>query len=274
MSKRAPAVSGQFYPKDPKLLLAQASLYIEQAKTKPSTDKVLAIIAPHAGYMYSGPTAGFAFARIREQKINRVLIIGRSHRYLFDGLAICDYECFTTPLGEFPVDISFYEEMKEKLPCIINYSHLYEHCLEVMLPFLFVSNGIVPIVPILLGNECSKEYYEYGEILASLTDKKDLLIASTDLSHYLPEPQANEIDNNTIQSIASKDPNKVINGIKDGLCSMCGSSAVVLAMGFASTFGNYSVNVLDYSTSGKTSGDYSSVVGYTAISFELSQQNN
>ncbi len=272
MQKRLPAVSGQFYPSNPSSLLAQVSMYIEQSGVSPSTHRVLSIIAPHAGYMYSGPTAGFAFSRIRGQKINRVILIGRSHRYSFDGLALCEYDTFSTPLGEFPIDNAFYDKLKKNLPCCINNSHLYEHCLEVMLPFLFVSIGTVPIVPILLGEEPSQEHFEHGKALASLSQNGDLLIASTDLSHYLPEEEANKIDYYTIQTILEKDIEKIIRGIKNETCSMCGASAVVFAMGYASYFGNYDVHLLNYSTSGKTSGDYSAVVGYASMSFELNER--
>lgn len=271
MSKRHPAVSGQFYPSNPSTLLAQVSMYIEQSNIVPSSHQVTSIIAPHAGYMYSGPTAGFAFARIRNQKINRVILLGRSHRYYFDGLAICDYDSFLTPVGEFPIDIDFYNKLMKKLPCCSNSSHTYEHCLEVMLPFLFGSVGITPIVPILLGKEPLIEHHEYGNILASLCQDNDLLIASTDFSHYLPEEEANRIDNYTISLILEKDIIKIIDGIKNETCSMCGASAVVFAMGYASYFGNYDVHLLNYSTSGKTSGNYTAVVGYAAMSFELNK---
>ncbi|HOQ33494.1 MAG TPA: AmmeMemoRadiSam system protein B [Candidatus Hydrogenedens sp.] len=273
MSKRHPAVSGQFYPSNPSTLLAQVSIYIEQSGVSPSSGRVLSIIAPHAGYMYSGPTAGFAFARIRGQKINRVILIGRSHRYTFNGLAICEYESFLTPVGEFPVDEAFNYTLMQKLPFCTNSSHIYEHCIEVMLPFLYGSIGTVPIVPILLGKEPSQKHFEYGKTLASLSGDGDLLIASTDLSHYLPEKEANQIDTNTIHAILDKDVEKIIRGIESGTCSMCGASAVVFAMGFASYFGNYDVHLLNYTTSGKTSGDYSSVVGYASMSFELKETN-
>ena len=274
MSKRYPAVSGQFYPRDSSSLLAQVSLYIEQSNVSPSPNEVLAIVSPHAGYMYSGPTAGCAFARIREHKIKRAFLVGRSHRYLFDGLALCEYDSFITPVGEFPVDLPSYKDLGEHLPCVINNNpHLYEHCLEVMLPFLYVSVGIIPIVPILFGKEPEKEHYEYGKILASLAKDGDLVVASTDLSHYLPEVQANKIDNNTIQAVMDKDLDKIITGIRNESCSMCGAPAVIAAMGYASAFGDYEVRVLDYSTSAKASGDYSSVVGYMAISFELNNSN-
>ncbi len=269
MPKRHPAVCGQFYPSNPSTLLAQVSLYIEQSCVSPSPNRVLSIISPHAGYVYSGLSAGFAFSRIRGQQIDRVILVGRSHRYSFDGLALCEYDSFLTPVGEFPVDIDFYNTITKEFPCCINNSHLYEHCLEVMLPFLFVSNGTLPIVPILLGKEPSQEYFEYGKKLAKISQKRDLLIASTDLSHYLPEEEANKIDTNTIQAILEKDINKIIQGIKNETCSMCGASAVIFAMGFSSYFGDYNTHLLNYTTSGKTSGDYSSVVGYASISFEL-----
>jgi len=275
MKKRYPAVEGQFYPANPGSLLAQVSMYIDIAKVEPSQNRVLGIISPHAGYIYSGPTAGYAFARIRGANIKRAILIGRSHRYLFQGLALADYDCFVTSLGEFPIDTSFYEAIEETLPAKrYNAPHQYEHCLEVLLPFLYASLGIIPIVPILLGEEPSLEHFEIGKKLASIADKTDIIIASTDLSHYLPESQANKIDSSTIEAIKLKDPMNLVRGIMTEKYSMCGAPAVLTAMGFSSYFGDYEVILLDYSTSARTSNDYSAVVGYTSISFEIPKSNN
>lgn len=268
MLKRNPAVAGQFYPKDPATLLAHVTMYIEQSKVEPAKGKVIAIIAPHAGYIYSGPTAGYSFARIRGKKINRAVLIGRSHRFIFDGLGLSEFTSFITPLGEFPIDISFYETLKTQFPCVTNQAHTNEHCLEVLLPFLYASVGIIPIVPILLGNEPSLKHFNWGNKLSDLVNEEDIVIASTDLSHYLSEESANSIDLNTIEKISQKNPEPLIEGLREETCSMCGAPAVLMAMGFAQSFGDYIVNVLNYTTSGKTSGDYSAVVGYTAITFE------
>lgn len=273
MRKRVPAVEGQFYTGNPASLLAQVSMYIDSANIEPSKNRVLGIISPHAGYIYSGPTAGFAFARIRGINVKRAILVGRSHRYLFQGLALADYEVFETSLGNFPVDTTFYETIEKIVPVKrYNAPHQYEHCLEVLLPFLYVSLGILPIVPILLGEEPSLEHYEYGKKIASVATENDIVIASTDLSHYLPESQANKIDNETIEAIKRKDPSELVKGLTTEKYSMCGAPAVLLAMGFSSYFGDYKVIPLDYSTSAKTSGDYSAVVGYTSISFEITSE--
>lgn len=273
MKKRYPAVEGQFYPSNPGTLLAQVSMFIDSAKVEPSKNKVLGIVSPHAGYIYSGPTAGHAFARIRGTNAKRAFLIGRSHRYLFYGLALGEYDCFVTPFGEFPVDTSIYETIENLLPAKrYNQPHQYEHCLEVLLPFLYVSLGIIPIVPILLGEEPSLEHYEIGKKLASIANENDIVIASTDLSHYLPESQANKIDNLTIEAIKSKDPKELVSGLSTEKYSMCGAPAVISVMGFASCFGDYEVIHLDYSTSARTSGDYSAVVGYASLSFEIPKE--
>ncbi|MCX8065636.1 MAG: AmmeMemoRadiSam system protein B [Candidatus Hydrogenedentes bacterium] len=271
MGVRYPAVEGQFYPASPASLLAQVSMYIDSAKIEQPKNKVLGIISPHAGYIYSGPTAGYAFARIRGLTVNRVILVGRSHRYLFHGLALADYDSFKTSVGEFPVDNTFYNDIEEIVQAKkYNAPHQYEHCLEVLLPFIYGSLGIVPIVPILLGEEPSLEHYEYGRKIASIANENDLIIASTDLSHYLPESYANKIDKETIEAIKQKNLTDLVEGLATEKYSMCGAPAVLLAMGFSSYFGDYTVTLLDYSTSARTSGDYSSVVGYASISFELS----
>jgi AmmeMemoRadiSam system protein B len=128
--------------------------------------------------------------------------------------------------------------------------------------------GACPVVPVLFGNVAGEEHVEFGKALANLMEPGDLLIASTDLSHFLTEEMANKIDHKSIQAILSKNPRNLIGGLADDTCSMCGGPAVVAAMACATACGADDWKLLDYSTSAKASGDTSRVVGYAAVSME------
>ncbi|MDX9974676.1 MAG: AmmeMemoRadiSam system protein B, partial [FCB group bacterium] len=191
MLHRNPAVAGQFYPGEPERLRDAVKDYLDRSNVTAAPEQVVAIVSPHAGYIYSGPTAGFAFARVRGKKPRRVLLLGSSHRYHIPTAAVFARGSFVTPLGEFPVDESFAEEAADELGLTTVEPHLYEHALEVQLPFLAVAVGEVPIVPILFGSPSSERHARAGEWLARRGHPDDQVIASTDLSHYQPEDTAN-----------------------------------------------------------------------------------
>ncbi|HIJ74634.1 MAG TPA: AmmeMemoRadiSam system protein B [Candidatus Hydrogenedentes bacterium] len=265
---RKPAVAGQFYPRVPDELRALVRGYLELTDTQAAPDAVAALVAPHAGYMYSGPTAGQAFARVKGKKPRRVVLLGVSHRYHFEGASVYQGGGFDTPLGAFPIDDAFAADLARKTDSGSAEPHLLEHSLEVQLPFVAEAIGEVPIVPILLGSTPDGQHARLGETLARMTDETDLVIASTDLSHYLPEEEANQIDKVSLDTVLSQDWRAFAEGIANGTCSMCGAAAVVVAMTYALERGAKSWALLDYRTSAETSGDYDRVVGYGAISME------
>ena len=268
---RKAAVAGEFYPRDPEELRKMVGRFVDSATTESKADIVCAIVAPHAGYEYSGATAGYAYARIKGKQPERAILLGVSHRYHFEGASIYDLGGFETPLGTFPIDGAFVEKLTGKVGSGAIEPHLLEHSLEVQLPFLAVTVGNVPIVPILLGPEPSEWHARLGEVLADLVGEKDIVIASTDLSHDLRDEQAHKIDNETLNRVLTQDWEELVKGILRGQCSMCGASAVVTAMAFALAAGYGSWWLLDYRTSAKASGDFDRVVGYGAISMERAQ---
>ena len=267
-SVRRPAVAGQFYPADPSVLERTVAEYLDTAEVEPMPERVIAIVAPHAGYMYSGATAGHAFARVRGMKPGRVVLLGCSHRYAIDTASVFSGEAFDTPLGRFPVDVEFASALSERLDSSYEDAHSVEHALEVMLPFLKVAVGIVPIVPVLLGSPCTDWHARVGEYLADMLDPGDLTVVSTDLSHYLSEEEANVIDRRSLDAVLSKDWRAFNKGIAKKSYSMCGASAVAASMAFAEKADADTWRLLDYRTSGAASGDYSRVVGYAAMSME------
>lgn len=265
---RKAAVAGQFYPGEPERLRRVAEEYIESAKVEPSPDKVTTIVSPHAGYIYSGPTAGHAFARVKGKEPGRVILLGCSHRYPIPTASVYTSGGFETPLGTFPIDESFATTLAEELHSESEEPHRLEHALEVQLPFLAVAVGLVPIVPVLFGGPATKWHAEVGQRLAELVNPDDLIVASTDLSHYLSEEEANAIDGHSLETVLSQDWNAFTREIDDRTCSMCGASAVTSAMAYALAQQSDTWRLLDYRTSAAASGDFSRVVGYAALSME------
>lgn len=268
MHVRSAAVAGQFYPSNPETLRADVERYLDDAKTDAVPEKVPVIVAPHAGYVYSGPTAGYAFARVRGKKPKRAILLGRSHRYYFTGASVYTSGAFETPLGLVPIDEAFAEALARETESDSTAPHEQEHALEVELPFLQVALGDIPIVPVLFGSEATGWHLELGRTLARMAEASDLLIASTDLSHFMTEPAAQEIDHVSLDRILSKDYRALTRDLADEKCSMCGGTAVTVAMVYALEKHAEDWRLLHYSTSAAASGDYNRVVGYGALSME------
>lgn len=268
MMVRKPAVAGQFYPGEPEALRRAAQQYIDAADVEPAPEAVTTIVSPHAGYMYSGPTAGHAYARITGKRPKRVVLLGCSHRYAIETASVYSRGSFECPLATFPIDEPFADELARIVKTEPAEPHRLEHSLEVQLPFLACAMGAVPIVPVLFGGPVREWHAAVGQKLADMLDPGDLVIASTDLSHYLSEAEANAIDLRSIDAVLSMDWTAFAESIRRQSCSMCGASAVAAAMVCALTRNASSWRMLDYRTSGAASGDYSHVVGYAAMSME------
>jgi len=265
---RPAAVEGQFYPRDPATLAKRVDEFIDASRLTSAPDRVRVIVSPHAGYPYSGATAGHAFARVRGKRPARVVLLGCSHRHQFSQASIFPSGSFSTPLGRFPIDEAFSARLAHIAGAAAIEPHLGEHALEVQLPFLSRAVGIVPIVPVLFGSPASHWHAAIGEALAQMLDPSDLVVCSTDLSHYLADAAAREIDRRSIDAVLSKDWTIYIHGIRAGSCSMCGAAAMVAAMSCATALNTDSWLLLDYRTSAFASHDDRSVVGYAAMSME------
>ncbi|HNZ18419.1 MAG TPA: AmmeMemoRadiSam system protein B [Candidatus Hydrogenedentes bacterium] len=265
---RPTMVAGQFYPASPRTLAQAVRTFMDTATVEPAPERVRALVVPHAGYVYSGQTAGFAFRRIEGKRPSRAVLLGCSHRYPIFRASVYTGSRFESPLGDFPVDRDFAHDLAEVTGSRSIEPHLPEHALEVQLPFLHAAcGGPVPLVPVLFGSH-SPWHADLGKKLAALLDPGDLVLASTDLSHYLSQQRAAEIDARTIEAVLSKDTDAFGRGIDESRYSMCGSTAVICAMAFATAAGASFWQLLDYRTSANASGDCTRVVGYAAISME------
>jgi MEMO1 family protein len=260
--------AGMFYPANPVELRDRVEHFIETSGVTPSPETVVEVVCPHAGYEYSGPTAGHSFARVQGKKPKRVILLGGSHHYRIPGASLYTRGAFESPLGTFPIDEDFAASLAEAVRSVSSEPHFEEHSLEVMLPFLAVSVGIVPIVPVLFGGLDPEWHGQVGSMLAGRADKSDLVVTSTDLSHYMHEDEANRIDNYSLNALLSKDETRFAKGVRAGEVQMCGAAAVLAGMAYSKAQGADVWSLLDYRTSAATTGDYSRVVGYAAVSME------
>lgn len=269
MPTRPPAVAGQFYPAAPDKLRGTVARFLDEAASLPAPDRVAAIIAPHAGYPYSGNTAGCAFRRIQGMAPRRVVLLGPSHHYRFRGLSLYAEGAFETPLGVERVDSAFMARLAARLGSQCPEAHVPEHALEVELPFLqaVLAPGFT-IVPVLFGDYPAPEHYALAEFLAEHLAPGDLILASTDLSHFLTEPEANQIDRHSLDTVLAGDPEVLASGLRDGSCSLCGGAAAVVALAAANLLGATSRTEWDYRTSAWATGDPSRVVGYGGLTLE------
>lgn len=265
---RRPAVAGQFYTDNPEELRSQVMRFIEDSKVEPAPERVAAIVVPHAGYRYSGHTAGYAYARVMGKKVKRVVLLGCSHHFRIDKASIFDHGVFDTPLGPFPIDEDFAKVLSQETGATSLTPHEPEHSLEVQFPFLAVAIGHAPVVPVLFGSMASDWHARWGERLASLMDDSDLLVVSTDLSHYHSETEANTLDNHSLDVLLQKDWKTFAESVRTGQSSMCGATAVAVGMAQACAKGATDWKVLDYRTSAFASRDRHRVVGYAAVSME------
>ncbi|MBC7231905.1 MAG: AmmeMemoRadiSam system protein B [Chloroflexi bacterium] len=276
---RQPAVAGMFYPADPAELQAMVDHLLQQAKQEPQ--EPLALIVPHAGYVYSGAVAAAAFKQLEGRKYEAIVVVAGNHYDPdFKRISVWPTGAYSTPLGLVPVDSALAEAIVASDPQHIiadRRSQLAEHSIEVELPFLLQAHGPAPFVPILIGQQSWENCQALSAALAQvLRDKKALIIASTDMSHYPNYEDAMRVDHATLLAITSLDPQAVISntnhwlssGIDNLFCTLCGEGAVLTTMLVAQKLGANRATVLQYANSGDSPyGDKDRVVGYGAIMF-------
>jgi AmmeMemoRadiSam system protein B len=264
--QRQPAVSGQFYPGSMKQLKHDLSLLIPKL---PSRRKVIGIIAPHAGYVYSGAIAGQLFASIDIP--DTVLIIGPNHRGTGAAAALYPDGEWLTPLGPVPVNSLLNALLEKCVPYIVpDYlAHQFEHSLEVQIPFIQFLRPDVSISAICLGHGDFDAVRQIGEGIAAAIKsfgKDVLVVASSDMTHYESAVVANQKDTQALERVLALDPQGLLKVCRNGQITMCGvvPSAVMLVA--AQELGATNVELIAYGTSGDVTGDNRQVVGYAAVS--------
>ncbi len=276
MYRREPVVAGSFYPGDPETLRAQVNKYLDEAESSayPRADLVLGVIAPHAGYIYSGSVAAYGYSCLKHTDFDGFVVIAPSHRGRFDGASVIPEGEYATPLGDVHIDSEIGAALLKKDNFeFIHQAHEMEHSLEVQVPFIQVINEDALIVPVIVGTADLDICSEIGNSIASvLIDlKKNYgIIVSTDLSHYHDYDSAMKLDNAFVKGLESFDTRELKSVLSSGKGEACGAGAVFAGMAAAEGLGAKKISVVKYANSGDTAGPRDQVVGYLSAVFSRS----
>jgi AmmeMemoRadiSam system protein B len=272
---RPPAVSGRFYAADPAELRAVVATLLADARRTAggvTARSVRAAIVPHAGFIYSGPTAAAVFARVTIPAV--VIILAPNHTGVSEakgGVSLWEAGAFRTPLGDVPIDAGVAEALRsasEDAVGIDHDAHRAEHAVEVELPFLQVVRPDVRIVPLVIAWDAWEPARCLGEVLARVVQAAGepvLLLASSDLNHYEPAAVTEQKDSSVLEAIQSLDGEGLLARCRKERVSMCGRGPAAVVLAAARALGATSAEVVDYRHSGWVSGDNARVVGYAGV---------
>lgn len=261
-------MSGAFYPKSQRELQRMIESFVIPVA---AVEKAIGLIAPHAGYIYSGRTAGAVYSQVEIPQVALILAPNHTGRgRTFGGAGIVSRGTFMTPMGEVEIEETIAEGCKSKCELIgeDREAHEYEHSLEVQLPFLQVLRQDIKIVPLVTSYDEFDIARTIGEALAGVikeSGEEVLIIASSDMTHYQPRNVARKLDGIAIKRVEDLDPEGLLNVTREEGITMCGKAPVATMLVAAKMLGATVANLVDYSDSADVSGDTSYVVGYAGI---------
>ncbi|MDK2956331.1 MAG: hypothetical protein PWQ57_1827 [Desulfovibrionales bacterium] len=262
---RAPILAGTWYPADPIELSSTVKGMMDHAKAAEVKGRIVALVSPHAGYAYSGPTAAAAYTLLKGRHYDTVVILGPSHQYPFEGFSVYDHGPFRTPLGDVPLDADFIEKLKQA-NASVRYepgAHAREHSLEIQLPFLQSTLKDFKLVPLVIGAAGVVQCRALAEALVRCSAGRSvLLIASTDLSHYHEAAVAEKMDATLAKCVELFDPACLAAKLGSGECEACGAAPLLTVMYAAAKLGANEAKILELTHSGRITGDNNRVVGY------------
>jgi AmmeMemoRadiSam system protein B len=268
---RPPAVAGMFYSENKVTLDQDVAMVLEESREIDIQGEIIGMVVPHAGYVFSGGVAARAYRQLVDSEIDVVVVIAPSHCEYFTEISIYDGYAYSTPLGILPVDKELAHELSEQSPQIIlsEKGHRFEeHALEVQLPFLQKIIDDFRFVPIVMGEHNQDNIDSLANALAKvLKNKKALMIASTDLSHFYNNEKANLLDQVVVDDVENFDEEKLFKDLQSGECEMCGGGPAVAVMKACRLLGASQSQVLLYRNSGDITGDQEEVVGYLSAIF-------
>jgi AmmeMemoRadiSam system protein B len=263
---RKPAVANLFYPGDKRQLEEQLDSFIEPS---PEPKRAMAAISPHAGYIYSGGVAGAVFSRIRIPEV--VLILGPNHRGGGAPVAVYASGSWDMPSGSVPINEDLANLVLQAVGGKIKddaRAHAMEHSIEVQVPFLQMLRPDVTIVPISVSQAGYDTCEEIGQALGKVVKdcgKEVLLVASTDMTHYESQDEAEAKDRLAIDRILSLDPKGLLSTVTQHGISMCGVIPTTIVLAACRAMGASKAELVRYATSGDVTGDYAQVVGYAGL---------
>lgn len=265
-------MAGTWYPTEAGALRALVEKQLAggvtpSAASPPADAEINALIAPHAGLIYSGPVAAHAYQQLRGRAFDAIVLIGPSHYVPFEGVSVWPEGGFETPLGTLTVDADTAARIRAACPLVHDRpeAHRREHSLEMQLPFLAALLPDTPIVPLVMGYQTRDTAYALADGLAiALGGRNALLVASSDLSHFFPADTASVMDRSVIADVEERDAAGLMTRLEQQPAHACGGGPMVAVLRAAVALGTTESRVLHYADSGDVSGDKSSVVGYLA----------
>jgi len=268
---RPSPIAGTWYDGNPQRLSQSVDEYLDRAELPEIEGEVIGVIAPHAGHRYSGPVAGYAFSAVRGLAPGLVAVISPMHQPYPQPLITTGHSAYTTPLGNVLVDRQAVEDLSARVKTRLGFglstvAYDQEHSLEIELPF--IQRALAPgfkLLPVMVRQVDPHTSRELGSALAeTLAGRNALLVASTDLSHFYSQADANAYDGEMLKQIESFAPDKLFDTEARGKGFACGLGATAAVLWAARALGADQVRVLNHATSGDVTGDFSSVVGYGA----------
>ena len=264
MKNTRPPLEQNWYSKDPIELSSSIENYLKDAVTKYDGSKIYGIIVPHAGHIYSGHVAAYAFNSIKDLRPKLVVIISPSHFIGGADLIISSHQAYNTPLGDIDIETELLQDIIQSLNDDYGIT-TKKVSIEVELPLLQVVLGNFGLIPIMIRNQNLQVSKSLGEVLYKKLPKRDcIIIASSDLSHYFDQKRANNMDSEIIKRIESFDPDSVLKAEEQNVGQACGIGAISSVLWACKNQGAEKVKILKYATSADVSGDYDRVVGYVS----------
>ena len=267
---RKSSLAGSWYPGNPNILRTSIGDFFQRVPEELSTGNIVGLVVPHAGYIYSGQVAAYAYKMLQGHVFDAVIVIGPSHRLSFRGISIYDQGGYETPLGTVLVDSSLADRIKSesRLVAANPSAHLREHSIEIQLPFLQYVLGEFSFVPLLMGDQDRMTCEDLAAaIVKAVGQKKILIVGSSDLSHFHSYDQALKLDALALGYLEKMDAEGFLKGLEERQFEACGGGPAAVTMMAATTMGASSAKLLRYANSGDVTGDKQSVVGYGAAMF-------
>ncbi len=267
---RSPILAGSWYPENDGELRSTLDKYLQRAdlpKDLPRDRHLLGIVAPHAGIVYSGPVAAYAYRLLQDHPAEVVVILAPSHRVSFPGVSVFRDGPFATPLGQVPLQTDLIEALLKNCPDVRDYpaAHAREHAVEIQLPFLQTVLRSFRLVPLVFGNVSWDTCERLAQTLTALSSSfRFLVVASTDLSHYHADAEARAMDARVLDRLKRLESRELWQDLSAGACEACGAAPLVTLLLYAQKKGAQHMRILHYATSADVTGDKSRVVGYAA----------
>lgn len=273
MNRISPArpspIAGTWYSSNPEALRETIRQYLDQADLPELPGEIVALVAPHAGYQYSGPVAGYAFKAVLGKSYDIVAVISPMHQYHPQPILTSAHQAYQTPLGKVPLALDKLAQINEALLkktglSLTPVANDQEHSLEIELPFLqYALKKGFDLVPIMLRDQTRENAHALGEVLAeTLKTDSCLMVASSDLSHFYTETQAHQLDDQVLKALTDFSPEGLFELKDQGLGHACGLAPMAAVLWASKALGATDVTLLKYDTSASITGDRSSVVGY------------